>query len=216
MSIWNSYNNLLISDDITRVQKLITRYELFKLTENVPGDIIECGVFKGAGLFFWLKLLVINNLHYSKKVIGFDTFDSFSNSHENFEKKNITKYIQSSKFKGTKINDLKKIYKEMNLKQDCFDLVKGDIIKTSMRYVKKNQGCKISLLNLDLDTGLGTKAALESFFPLMSKGGIIILDEYAVRGWGETEAVDSFLKDRNLKINAIKGTKSPSAYIVIE
>ncbi len=30
--LWESYNNLLMSNDIDRVRKLITRYELFKKT----------------------------------------------------------------------------------------------------------------------------------------------------------------------------------------
>ena len=45
--IWDSYNNLLLSDDISRLRKIFARYELFKKTINIPGDIIECGVFKG-------------------------------------------------------------------------------------------------------------------------------------------------------------------------
>lgn len=216
MNLWDSYNNLLISNDISRIQKLVTRYDLFKKTEHIPGDIIECGVFKGAGLFFWLKLIIIHNLHYSKKIIGFDTFSSFSSTFENYEKANIDKYVSDSNFKGTKIKDLKKIFNEMKLPTECMKLIKGDIVKSSIKYVNENKGSKISLLNLDLDTGLGTESALNNFYPMMSKGGVIILDEYAVKGWGETEAVDNFLRDHKLKISSIKGTKSPSAYIIIE
>ena len=57
--IWESYNNLLLSDDVSRLRKIISRYELFKKTLNVPGDIIECGVFKGVSFLFWLKCLKI-------------------------------------------------------------------------------------------------------------------------------------------------------------
>lgn len=215
MNLWDSYNSLLISEDISRIQKLITRYNLFKLSEEVPGDIVECGVFKGAGLFYWIKLLIMHNLHYSKKVVGFDTFSNFSSTHEEFEKKNIDNYVKSSSFNGTRISSLKKVYKKMNLKNDCLELIKGDILKTSKSYVEKNKGLKISLLNLDLDTGLGTYEALKNFYPMISKGGVIILDEYSVKGWGETEAVDNFFRDKEVKIRAIRGSKSPSAYIIV-
>ena len=57
--IWECYNSLLLSHDISRIRKLLARYELFKKSLNVPGDIIECGVFKGVGLMYWLKLIEI-------------------------------------------------------------------------------------------------------------------------------------------------------------
>ena len=76
-NIFDAYNFLLESDDISRIQKIITRYEFFKKTLDIPGDIIECGVFKGTGHIYWLKLLKIYDLYSSKKVIGFDTFSSF-------------------------------------------------------------------------------------------------------------------------------------------
>ena len=49
----------------------------------------------------------------------------------------------------------------------------------------------------------------------MSKGGIIILDEYGQRGWGETEAVDKFLKNKNCKVELFENTNSPTGYIVV-
>ena len=44
--LWDAYNNLLLSDDTDRLKKLIARYEIFKKAMKVPGDIVECGVFK--------------------------------------------------------------------------------------------------------------------------------------------------------------------------
>ena len=58
-NIWDNYNKLLLSDDISRIRKILARYELFKKTINIPGDIVECGVFKGVSFMFWLKCLKI-------------------------------------------------------------------------------------------------------------------------------------------------------------
>ena len=30
-----------------RLAKLICHYEIFKKIKNIPGDVVECGVFKG-------------------------------------------------------------------------------------------------------------------------------------------------------------------------
>lgn len=213
-NIWNSYNELFISDDIGRLRKTLIRYDLFKKTINVPGDIIECGVFKGVGLFQWLKFLKIYVPNSNKRVIGFDMFTSFPKNIESYEKKSADDYIKEANFKGTDIKSLEKIAQKF-IEKEKLELIKGDICKTSTNYVKKNRGFKISLLHLDLDTYKGTKASLNNFYKHMSKGSLIVLDEYGGRGWGETEAVDEFLKDKNLEITTIDNAFSPTACIQI-
>ena len=66
---------------------------------------------------------------------------------------------------------------------------------------------------MDLDTYHGTKSALNNFFPLISKGGVIILDEYGSRGWGETQAVDEFLNKKKYKVEILDNTNSPTGFI---
>ena len=211
--IWDSYNNLLLSDDISRLRKIFARYELFKKTINIPGDIIECGVFKGVSFLFWLKCLKILSPNSSKKVVGFDMFSGFPKDLEEAEKISAKKYVKSSEYKGLKPDHLAKKAEKI-FGKNKFELIKGDVVKTSKKYVSKNYGFKISLLHLDLDTYSGTKASLNEFFPRLSRGGIVILDEYANRGWGETDAVDEFLKGTNYKVNLLDNTESPTGYIV--
>jgi hypothetical protein len=35
------------------LSKLLARYEIFKMVLNLPGDIVDCGVYRGASLFSW-------------------------------------------------------------------------------------------------------------------------------------------------------------------
>ena len=214
MSIFKAYNDLIESNNLDRLQKIFTRYDFFKKTINVPGDIVECGVFKGTGQIYWLKLLRIYDEYSMKKVVGFDTFQSFTKSILKYEKKQAKKFLKESSYKGVSLKDINNKIKKIGLEKRS-ELVKGDIIKTSSNYVKKNKGFRISLLNLDLDTYEGTKAALENFYPLVSKNGIIIFDEYGKRGWGETDAVDEFFRNKkNIKIQSIKFSNQPSAFVV--
>lgn len=211
--LWDSYNKLFLSEDITRISKILSRYDLFKKTLKIPGDIVECGVFKGVSFLFWLKCIKIFCPNSSKKVVGFDMFSSFPKKNLNkFEKISAKKYVKSSNFKGSDLKKLNNLAKKL-MGDNKYSLIKGDIIKTAKKYVKNNYGFKISLLHLDLDTYVGTKAALDSFFPYVSKGGIIIFDEYGSRGWGETKAVDNFFKNKNYKIETISSTHSPTAFI---
>lgn len=215
MNIFEAYNHLIESEDVERIKKIIVRYELFKKSLKIPGDIIECGVFKGTGHIFWLKLLSIFDHNSLKKVIGFDTFSSFPKSTLNFEKKEAKKFIKETKYqKNSLININKKIEKAGLLEKS--QLIKGDIIKTSKQYIKKNRGFRISLLHLDLDTYEGTKHALKNFFPFVSKGGVLIFDEYGSRGWGESEAVDEFFKKSKYKIQKTKYAQKPTAFLIKE
>ena len=42
-------NNFYLSCYVTRISKILAHYELFSMVQDLPGTIVECGVFKGAG-----------------------------------------------------------------------------------------------------------------------------------------------------------------------
>lgn len=211
--LWNHYNSLLLSNDISRIRKLTIRYDLFRKSLNVPGDVVECGVFKGTGLMYWLKLLEIYSPASQKKIIGFDTFDEFATSVVEYEKSSADKYVDESNYEGVDPDWLMAQAELMNLAQKV-ELVKGDVVTTAEEYVKKNPGFRISLLHLDLDTYLGTKAVLDAFYPLVSRKGVVILDEYGVRGWGESDAVDEFFRTKRVSIRTVPNAETPTAYVI--
>lgn len=212
--IFDAYNYLIESNDLDRLKKILVRYELFKISNNIPGDIVECGVFKGTGHIFWLKMLSLFDNNSSKKVIGFDTFSSFPKSTLKFEKKAAKLFVKEANFKKENIlKNLKEKIKKINL-ENRSELIRGDIVKTSKKYSETNRGFRISLLHLDLDTYSGTKSALENFFPLVSKGGVIIFDEYGERGWGESEAIDEYFKNTKYTIQKTKNSYYPTAFLI--
>lgn len=212
-NLWESFNNLLMSNDVDRIRKLITRYELFKKTLDVPGSVVECGVFKGAGWFYWLKLLSIYAPGERKFVYGFDTFKGFSEELLDYEKKSAQEFVQEAEFNGVNPDDL--LSQAVNCGFENGRLVSGEVTETIPKFVKKNQGIRFSLVNLDFDTYEGTKVALEELAPLMSPGGVIILDEYGKEGWGESDAVDEYIRKEGFEVKAVRYSSQPSAYIQI-
>ena len=42
--IWDVENNFYLISDVSRLNKVICHYEIFKKTLKVPGSIVECGV----------------------------------------------------------------------------------------------------------------------------------------------------------------------------
>ena len=63
-------NNFYLSCDNSRIGKIVTHYELLKLSSNIPGSIIECGVFKGISLTRFLTFRENLENSYSRKIYG--------------------------------------------------------------------------------------------------------------------------------------------------
>ncbi|HCN67158.1 MAG TPA: macrocin-O-methyltransferase, partial [Candidatus Accumulibacter sp.] len=54
--------------------RLLAHYELFRLIAEMPGSIVELGVYLGAGFFTWSKLLeTFNPGDRGRKVYGFES-----------------------------------------------------------------------------------------------------------------------------------------------
>ena len=186
-------------------------------TNNMPGDIVECGVWKGGNLICSQKYL--DYLKIEKKVIGFDTFEGMTEQSEfdvqikqlkinhknNIEyitenkiAKNMMKLTDKHKFEGKNIwaycsiEDVQKnIKKEVN-NNNKIRLIKGPVEKTLLN--NENLPDKISLLRLDTDFYESTKIELEILYPKVIKGGFLIIDDYG--HWkGSRKAVDEYFKN---------------------
>lgn len=207
---FDTYNAFLADGDLDRFAKIFARYEFFKMVTEIPGDIVECGVYKGQGLLFWAKLIQIFNPLSTRKVIGFDTFTGAPKTVRN---KKDREGAQTFKDYQDVPETVMKTAKKFNI-ENRIEIISGDALKTIPKFVKSNPGFRIALLNLDFDVYEPTYAALDSFYDRVVGGGIITLDEYAVPNWGESNAVDSFAKKRKIKLEleSLPWALSPTAY----
>lgn len=213
MDAMNAYNELLLSGDVGRIRKLLARTDLFRRTLDVPGDIVECGVFKGTGWMLWLKLLAIYAPGSAKRVVGFDMFDQFPAGQTDQEQAAIDAYVAESAFAGVTVDSLYAQADAAGMREHA-ELVAGDIAITAPAYVSKYPGLRISLLHLDLDVAAPTLSALEAFYPRVVRGGLVVFDEYAIPRWSESEAVDAYFDRHNICLQAVPWANTPTAYFV--
>jgi len=205
-------NNFYLSCDNSRIGKLIVHYELFKKASLVSGAIVECGIFKGASLIRFATFRNILSENSKKKIIGFDIFGKFPNARYSDDIKLRTKFINEGGINSISKDQLLKILRHKGL-ANKIELIKGDILKTVPKYVKSNPKLKISLLNLDTDLYEPAVTILESLYPKIVKGGILILDDYGVFP-GETKAVDEYFAKQKIKINRFPYSQKP--YFIIK
>jgi hypothetical protein len=210
--LWECYNSLLLGPDTARIRKLLVRYSLFAMSLDVPGDIVECGVFKGAGLLYWAKLLEIFAPNSRKRAVGFDVFAPFKQVPLQPAEHEVA--ARHDELAGSVGKEAIAAAAEAAGLSRRVELVEGDIAETAGRYVEQHYGSRVSLLHLDLDTYAGTAAALAAFWPVVSRGGVVVFDEYAVPGMGESQAVDEFFAATGLRPIAVPNAETPTAYVV--
>ena len=188
------------------------KYFFLNLVRDVPGDVVELGVFKGSGMFAWLKML--KHLHQSRKVYGFDFFNANAllTSIDTSDRTWMKNLFGSRGFDPLGYEEaLKNQLTESGFTN--FELVVGDVVKTIPFFLESNPGFRASLINFDLDLEKPTYVSLTSFWDRLVPGGVLVFDEYAINEWTESNGVDQFMFEKKV---AIKTTNSsmPSAYIV--
>jgi hypothetical protein len=194
-------NNFYLTAPVNRFSKFATHLELFRKVSHIPGDIVECGVFKGVSLSRFVKFRSLFDNLSSKKIIAFDIFGEFPEAQYENDKEKREKFIQEAGNKSIGKDELISIFKELDLYHNI-ELVEGDILDTVPEYKTENPHLKISLLHIDVDLYEPTKVVLEEFYPLMVKGGIVILDDYGAFA-GANKAIDDFFKVGNIKIQKL-------------
>jgi len=204
-------NNFYLSCHITRISKILAQYELFKLVNKIPGAIVECGVLKGASFSRFAAFREIFSNPFSKQIIGFDTFDEFPETSFQDDKQRRDLQINVAGNQSISAEQLKKILKHKGVERNV-ELIEGDITKTVPKYVEDNPRLKISLLNLDTDIYEPAATILENLYPKITKGGILLLDDYETFP-GEAKAVDDYFKDEDIEIKKFSYCLSPS-YII--
>ena len=214
-SIYDSFNNLMFSNDKRIFTKMIIKTLLFTEVKESVGDIVEFGVFKGASIALLLKLKDMYEPHSIMKVIGFDYFDSDNllSSLEGVNKKMMNDVIKRVDENEITFETVKKRLEIFNDRD--YLLLKGEAVTTCKKYYNDNIGARIKLLYMDLDLGEPTYKILKELWDRVVIGGIIVFDEYAYHKWDESQGVDMFLKEIDNDKYILYNTKisAPTMYL---
>ncbi len=207
---WDYENGFYLTCETNRIGKLLNHLEIYKKILDLPGDILEFGVYKGTSL---VRLLSFRNLlenENSRKVFGFDIFGKFPDTLElESDRQFVHKFENSGGF-GISKKELEFHFENKGFRN--FELIEGDILQTIPEFLTNYQSKKIALLHIDVDVYEPTKVILENLWDKVVKGGILMLDDYGTVE-GETKAVDEFFADKEIIINKPKFNYIPS-YII--
>ena len=190
----NKYNN---SGDVTRLWSLILNIKQI-LIEDIPGDFAELGVWRGNSASILAYYAAISG----RRTYLFDTY-------QGFDERDFVGVDEGEQmaFADTSLAQVKN---NIGTPSMACSFVKGRFPDSIMKQHKENT---YSIVSLDCDLYEPMKAGLDFFYPLMSRGGIILIHDYSSALWqGVKKAVDDFLIEADEYL-ILMPDKSGSAFI---
>jgi O-methyltransferase len=156
--------------------------KFFESVVNVPGDIVECGVGRGR------SLLILTAINYilskeeggQRTVFGYDSFEGFpAPSKQDATTRNPQKGEWSKSPSGKYTYSPEFIQQVLNVADIPLDKMRVIIKKGFFSdSLKSHPDRPIALLHIDGDLYQSCLDALVYLYPKVSKGGIVIFDEY--------------------------------------
>jgi len=176
----------------------------YVIHNDVPGDIIECGVWRG-GSMMAVALTLLKEKKSEKDLYLFDTYEGMSKPTDldvSFEGKKADNQFEENKRNEdsadwclASLDEVKQNVIKTGYNTEKLHFIKGKVENTLPTYAPK----QIALLRLDTDWYESTKHELIHLFPRLVSGGVLILDDYGY--WaGAKKAVDEYFSQTKTQI----------------
>lgn len=168
---------------------------------DIPGDFVECGVWKGgSSMLVALALMELNER--SRKIYLYDTFKGMPKPTDDDYRVGDRSALAKNQWKKewcfSPLSEVKKNMALTRYPKSKLMFIKGKVEKT----IPNTTPSQIALLRLDTDWYESTRHELIHLFPLVSKNGVLIIDDYGY--WaGSKKAVDEYFTNKSIPINRI-------------
>lgn len=202
------------------IAKLLFLNELYEMIVDVPGIIMEFGVWYGQNISVFENLRAIYEpFNQNRRIVGFDTFSGYSAASERERASEVIAgegytlpadfpdYLRAVIGYHERNNVLGHIAKH--------SIVVGDVVETVPQYFRTYPGDIVALGYLDLATYKPTKACLEAMLPHTVPGSVLLMDELNFRDYdGASIAFKEVFSGRKYRIRKSKLMTDRSIVVV--
>jgi hypothetical protein len=194
-------------DSMTSAERLYGLYKAVEYVERaaVPGAIVECGVWRGGSMMLAaLTLLVTSGA--TRDLFLFDTYAGLPRPDDAADV-DVWGYPAIDWWLPQRVDD-------ESSRSACaeLDVVRANMIRTGYpperlffvegmveRTLPASAPAQIAILRLDTDWYGSTRHSLETLYPRLSPGGVLIVDDYG-HFEGARRAVDEYIATAQLPL----------------
>lgn len=182
------------------IERCFALYQAVKyiVSANIPGDFVECGVWKGGSsmlMLFTLQHLGVTN----RNIWLYDTFSGMTKpgdedgEKEKKEWEKLQTGADQSNWCLAKQDEVAANLKLTGYQDSLIHFVKGKVEETIPGKIPD----QIALLRLDTDWYASTRHELIHLYPRLQKKGVLLLDDYGY--WqGHRKATDEYFEGKIL------------------
>ena len=191
---------------------------MYRQIVDVPGAICEFGVHFGASTNVLRQLTQLHEpASANRDHFIFDTFEGFVGT-----KTQDGSQVEEGDFRL--VADYENFLTEVLMIHDSIThspnkrrrtkIYKGDAAETVKTFLEENQETGIALLILDMDIYFPTKLVLESLMNRLTKGSVVVFDEYSHPSYpGESIALREVIGSSNIRLRKSKYTPYSSWFV---
>lgn len=175
------------------------------LQENIAGDFIETGVWRGGACIFIKGFLTVHG-EDGRTVWVADSF-------EGLPAPDIEKYPQDTGDRHHKVDFLRVSLEEVMQNFEKYDLLDENVQFLKGWFKDTLPGApieRLAILRLDGDMYESTMDSLSNLYEKVSKGGFVIIDDFSLKGCHA--AVLDFLKEQGLDESILVSIDPYSVY----
>jgi O-methyltransferase len=146
------------------------------LAENIPGDLIECGVWRGGAVIFMRAILKAYDVP--------DRVVYVANSFQGCPKPDAKKYPMDSGDNTYKLPEISVPLEEVRVNFESYGLLDGQVRFLKGWFKDTLPGAPIkslAVLRLDGDLYESTSDILNNLYPKLSRGGYCIIDDFFLK-----------------------------------
>jgi hypothetical protein len=185
---------------MTSQERLFALIESVKyiVQHNIPGSIVECGVWKGGSMMAVAATLQLLGAT-DRQLYLYDTFAGMTPPTDDDKAhneqtaaalllKDADRKEESVVWAYSTIEEVKANLALVNYPSNHLHFIEGDVLKT----IPASDPGNIALLRLDTDWYESTKHEMEQLYPKLHTAGVLIIDDYGF--WkGSRKAIDDYL-----------------------
>lgn len=177
----------------------------YVVAAGIPGDLVECGVWRGGSMMAIAQTLTRCGSP-TRQLWLYDTFQGMTSPTEadvDLAGRPASEQLPGGKPPGeggpswyaASLHDVRSNLERTGYPSHLIKYVQGPVERTLATEAPET----IALLRLDTDWYDSTKVELETLFPRLAAGGVLIIDDYG--HWeGCRRAVDEYLQAHDLRL----------------